>query len=74
MKFAKARPTAGTKLARTRVDAVVEDSCTGQRLKTVGPGDGIRHSSPWPWIGATVLGVALWSMFGWFVWLWFFRA
>src|SRR5262249_41296002 len=73
MKFAKARPSTGTKLARARVNAVVGDSSTGRRVETVSLGDSIRYSSPWPWIVAVVLSVALWSLFGCLVWFWFFH-
>jgi hypothetical protein len=30
---------------------------------------GLRYSSPWPWIFATVISLAMWSSLGWLIWV-----
>jgi len=44
----------------------------GRKGGTANPNKVIRFSSPWPWILAIVLSLALWAMLGWLIW-WFFH-
>jgi hypothetical protein len=29
----------------------------------------LQHSSPWPWIFATIISLAMWASLGWLVWV-----
>jgi len=47
---------------------ISSDYSPGQPVEMIGPREGLRYSSPWPWVLATVLSLALWAMFGWYLW------
>jgi len=39
-----------------------------QWVETFNASKVIHYSSPWPWVLAIVLSVALWALLGWFLW------
>ena len=51
-----------------RMNLMSSDYRPGQPVEMIDPGEGLRYSSPWPWILATALSLVLWAMFGWSLW------
>jgi len=34
----------------------------------INPSEGLRYASPWPWVLAMALSLALWAMLAWYLW------
>jgi hypothetical protein len=49
-----------------RGDADQTQPAIGKRNRTAG--DELRFSSPWPWIFAAIVSLAMWASIAWLVW------
>jgi hypothetical protein len=62
------------KIKHEYFDANLEIGKIGQvhhAIGSVGYGNshGLRYSSPWPWIFAICISLAMWASLGWVIWV-----
>jgi hypothetical protein len=54
--------------SESRMNSIYGIRDSRQRVKIIQPNNGLRYSSPWPWVRAILLSVMLWVMLGWYFW------
>jgi hypothetical protein len=61
-------PSFDATVARPRMNSISGFRDTQQRVENIRASDGLRYSSPWPWVRAIVMSMMLWALIGWYFW------